>query len=87
MIYGYSQKQINESGLLEMKEVSFQVGPDALEEIARFLNEMAGQIRSGRLRAGGHRHAEEFLPGWRKRHSFDLIVCAEPAKSGTDRAS
>ena len=76
MIFGYANRTVNKYGLLEMKEVSFLMDADALEEVAQLFIEAANQIRAGRLRAGGHRHADEVIQGWSKRHQFDLIVGA-----------
>ena len=37
MLYGYAVKELNEEGLLELREVRFAASPEVLREIARFL--------------------------------------------------
>jgi len=64
MIYGYSEKVVNEEyGLLQMREVSFAMNPSQLRLVAKFLVRAAEQMESGQ--GFLHRHIEELVPEWR----------------------
>ena len=80
-VYGY--KKGSDSDLLELREVSFELGADALRQIARFLQLYADQLDSGTWRSG-HVHMDMFDPNWPAQHpEIDIIICnqgSEPAK-------
>ncbi|QSQ18772.1 hypothetical protein JY651_25780 [Pyxidicoccus parkwayensis] len=78
MIYGYSNRTLNEYGLQELREVTFSMTPAQLRQVAQFLSEMAGQMDAGALRgANAHRHMTTVNPSWSKEHpSADIIVTA-----------
>jgi hypothetical protein len=84
MIYGYKLKEINEIGLLEMKEITFAAPSDVLREIARFLENMARQIDEGTLRHSSHRHIGSVIVGWDKRFPDKDIIVIPPAASSDD---
>ena len=61
MIYGYSEKIVNEEyGLLQMREVSFAMSPGQLRLVATFLLRAAEQIEAGQTFL--HRHIDELVP-------------------------
>ncbi|MDG3007413.1 Imm32 family immunity protein [Paludisphaera mucosa] len=71
--YGYQRAVVDaEYGLLELREVSFDLSPDGLRRLATFLRECADRAEAGDLRSG-HVHIEEFDRAWR-RVSPDLDV-------------
>lgn len=77
MIFGYPKKQINEFGLLEMKEITFSSSPDELKQIARFLAEMAELMEESDFENCSHRHIQNTIPEW----SEDLVdIIVMPAK-------
>ena len=53
--YGYARKEISK-GLLEMREVTVSANPDALREIAEFLNKCANEIEQDDGMAWSHEH-------------------------------
>jgi hypothetical protein len=86
MIYGYKLKEINEIGLLEMKEITFLAPSDVLREIARFLEDMAHQIDEGTL-LSSHRHIGSVIVGWDKRFPDKDIIVIPPAASSDDTSN
>jgi hypothetical protein len=79
MINGYAERTVDkQTRLLELREVTFSLNPEALREIAGFLVAMADQIEAGRF-STDHRHIGEVVRGWDKRHpKHDIIVAASP---------
>lgn len=71
-IYGYSKRECSEEGLLEMGEVTFNVSPDALRRVARFLEHCADGMESGDWR-GDHLHLSMVDRAW-DRSECDVIV-------------
>ncbi|MCY1015538.1 hypothetical protein [Pyxidicoccus sp. MSG2] len=82
MIYGYSNRTLNEYGLQELREVTLSMTPAQLRQVASFLTEMANQMETGALQgANAHRHLTTVNPGWMKEHpSADIIVTPARAK-------
>ncbi|WP_165253748.1 Imm32 family immunity protein [Paludisphaera soli] len=71
--YGYQKTVVDpEYGLLELREVSFDLSPDGLRRLAAFLRDCADRAEAGDLRSD-HVHIEEFDRAW-KRESPDLDV-------------
>ena len=71
--YGYQRAVVDpEYGLLELREVSFDLSPDGLRRLAAFLLDCAHRAEAGDLRSD-HVHIEEFDRAW-KRESPDLDV-------------
>jgi len=77
MIYGYSEKVVNEQyGLLQMREVSFAMSPSQLRLVATFLARVAEQLESGQTFL--HRHIEDLMPEWRaSAPKTDIVVVPE----------
>jgi len=75
MLFGYSRRTANaESGLLELKEVTFDLEPRDLRILAAFLSASADQIESRELRVD-HVHIESENPDWRSEETgADIIV-------------
>ena len=69
-VYGYSNGVVNEYGLHEMKEVTFDVPLSDLRKIAAFLIECADLAESRQWR-GDHRHLQAASPPW---NDCDVIV-------------
>ena len=73
MIYGYASNQLNEDGLLELKEVTFVVTPESLKEIASFFIAMANRIENEVNFS--HHHIDEYITDWGSRFpNNDIIV-------------
>jgi hypothetical protein len=71
--YGYQRTVVDpEYGLLELREVSFDLSSDGLRRLAAFLRDCADRAEAGDLRSD-HVHIEEFDRAW-KRESPDLDV-------------
>ncbi|MEZ5988373.1 MAG: hypothetical protein R3F30_04490 [Planctomycetota bacterium] len=70
MIYGYDSRTVNEHGLREMREVSLDLAPDALRELAGFLLASAEEL-DGSVSEHWHRHAPKAL---RDRLGCDVVV-------------
>ena len=64
MIYGYALREVNEFGLIELRELTFSASPTVLRDIAAFLTEAANLMESGHFRNCSHRHIESAIPGW-----------------------
>ena len=64
MIYGYALREVNEYGLMELREITFSASPAVLRQIASFLAEAADLMDSGHFRICPHRHIENAIPGW-----------------------
>lgn len=68
-IYGYARAVVDkEFGLLGPRETGFDLGPDDLRRVARFLDHYAGAIESGGWR-GRRVHLTSFDPSWKTGHS------------------
>ena len=62
MIYGYSRRnKLNKWGLLEMREVSLSVPPEALRALAAFLIATADEIETKGTHLNWHRHVSDDL--------------------------
>ncbi len=80
MIYGYSEKQLNEYGLLEMKEITFSTSPEALRKIAFFLNEMANLMDDEGFGKISHRHIQNTISDWDSFYPGKDIIVMSPEK-------
>lgn len=78
MIYGYGLKEINEFGLLEMKEITFAAPPDVLRQVARFLEDMARRMDEGFFDETSHRHIGSLIAGWDDRFPDKDIIVMPP---------
>ena len=61
MIYGRKRKQLDESGLLEMQEVTFSVTAEQAQALAEFFREAALEREEKPKSASWHRHVESEL--------------------------
>jgi hypothetical protein len=87
MIYGYGSKEINEYGLLEMKEITFSAPPSVLRQIAQFLEDTARQMEEGAFAKTSHRHIGSVIVGWDKRFPNKDIIVMPPSPQADDLAS
>lgn len=67
-VYGYSKRVVNEYGLHEMSEVTFNVSAEELRRVAAFLIDCADMIDSRQWRTD-HMHID------RPWDECDVIVC------------
>lgn len=82
MIFGYSEKQLNEYGLLEMKEVTFSTSSETLRKISYFLNEAATLIDNGSFDKNSHIHIQNIIPDWDDCYpNRNIIVCSSSEKN------
>ena len=81
MVYGYSAKETNEYGLLEMKEITFSAPPPVLRDISRFLAEAASLMEAGAFEACSHRHIQSVITDWDRRFPGKNIVVLAPDDS------
>jgi len=74
MLYGYSSRTVNEYGLLEMREISFDASPSDLRKIANFLEKMADVIDTGQAMSS-HAHINNVIDSWDREHpNKDIVV-------------
>ncbi len=73
--YGYKRAVIDpEHGLLQLREVSFDLSPADLRRVAAFLQNYAERAEAGDWRSD-HAHIDEYDRPWRKDHpDLDIIV-------------
>jgi hypothetical protein len=72
--YGYSKRIVNEHGLHELSEVTFDVPFRDLRRIADFLIDCADSAEAGQW-GSSHRHLTEFDRQWDKDNpDSDVIV-------------
>jgi hypothetical protein len=58
-VYGYKLRTVDQAqGLLQLREVTFQLTPLELRRLATFLEECARDIEDGVLKPLGHSHLE-----------------------------
>jgi len=71
-IFGYARQEINEDGLYEMAEITFQADPGTLKAVAAFLSEAAEVMEKN---PGGfdHSHLQDSWRGWQDGYP-DVIV-------------
>lgn len=81
--YGYQRTVVDpEHGLLELREVSFDLSPDGLRRLAAFLHDCADRAEAGEFRSD-HAHIEQFDRAWKREDpDLDLIVLLPKAGSG-----
>ena len=71
-IFAYKNKEVDKSGLLELREVTFLASPDTLRAIAKLLNDSADSIEKnpGSL---NHLHLQDTWCDWQEGYP-DVIV-------------
>jgi hypothetical protein len=72
--FGYQRTVVDpEYGLIELREVSFDLSPNGLRRLAAFLRDCADRAEAGDHRSD-HVHIEDFDRGWRGEHpDLDVI--------------
>jgi hypothetical protein len=77
-IYGYKREVANaEFGLLELREISFNLQADDLRRVSRFLERCAVEIESGLWRSS-HVHLSSLDPSWRACHPDTDVIVLNP---------
>jgi len=72
-IFGYQSRQVNENGLLEMKEVTFQGTPEQLRLVADFLRGSADCIEANPGEFD-HDHISFNNPSWNDDYPEVLVA-------------
>jgi hypothetical protein len=75
--FGYSKRVVNEHGLHELSEVTFDVPLNDLRRIAAFLLECADKAESGDWR-NSHRHLTEHDRQWDNDHPDSDVIVIHP---------
>jgi hypothetical protein len=70
-VFGYKEKVINEHGLLQMAEVTFQVSPETLRAIAKFFIDSADYL--DKHNDFDHAHLQDDWSEWKKEYP-DIII-------------
>jgi len=83
--YGYSKRIVNEHGLHELSEVTFDVPNDDLRRIAAFLMDCADSAQSGSWR-NSHRHLTEYDRQWDNDHHDADVIVIHPSPDPPARA-
>ena len=80
MAYGYGRIAIRKYRLLAMKEVTFNLTPDQLRKVAKFLCAAADQLEAtAHYGPGWHVHLEYEFPKWAKEFERIRFVVGCPA--------
>ena len=86
--YGYQRAVIDpEHGLLEMREVSYDLSPTDLRRVAAFLRHYADRIEAGDWRSD-HAHIDEHDRQWcRDNPALDIVVLHHQSADAEPRAA
>jgi len=76
-MFGYSKRVVNEHGLHELQEVTFDVPLSDLRRIAAFLVECANAAESREWR-NSHRHLTEYDRRWDDDHPDSDVIIIHP---------
>jgi hypothetical protein len=77
-IYGYKRAVVDkEFDLLDLREISFDLRPDDLRRVARFLEHYAAEIDPGGWRSS-HVHLTSFDPSWKAGHPDADVIILNP---------
>ena len=74
MIYGYKLAEVNEYGLIELKEVTFAADAETLRDLGRFFTLMADAMDADEFDRTSHRHIGNVIEGWSSSQDKDVIV-------------
>jgi len=85
-IFGYSKCVVNEHGLSEMSEVTFDVPLQDLRRIAAFLAECADRGESGEWWSS-HLHLTEYDRKWDDDHPGSDVIVIHPAPDPRPRVA
>lgn len=69
---------VDDSGLFEMSEATFDFSTVDLRRIANFLLEFADQVDSGKWRSS-HGHLTQFDPSWVSDHPNADVIAIHPS--------
>ena len=83
-VYGYSKRIVNEYGLHELSEVTFEVPLADLRRIAAFLTESADRMESGEWQSD-HYHLTGFDREWEHDHPHSDVIVLHPAPAPPKR--
>ena len=72
-IFGYAKRKASDSGLLEMREVSFTGSPESIRAVAAFLASAADKMEQ-QGSAFGHEHSSDVCPEWQKKWPDVIVV-------------
>lgn len=75
-IYGY-EKTNDDSGILNMAEITICTTPETLREIAKFIQNAANELETDG-EDFGHLHLRDNWSGWDK-NGADIIICQNEA--------
>jgi hypothetical protein len=78
-IYGYNREDGGATEPLVLSEVTFQMSPEDLRRVARFLVARAEEIEAGAFTGGG-RHLRDHDKHWNAKDVGDVVVV--PMKAG-----
>ena len=77
-IYGYKRAVVDKVfDLLDLREISFDLRPDDLRRVARFLDHYAAEIESGAWR-NSHVHLTSFDLSWKAGHPDTDVIIVNP---------
>lgn len=82
-IFGYAKRQLNDFGLLELREATFDLSVGDLRTVAGFMLDCADQLESGAFRTD-HRHLSQFARQWGKDHPSVDVIVAMPSSEAAD---
>jgi hypothetical protein len=77
MLYGYSKRTINEHGLLELREISFNFNASDLKRIAAFLFDIASKMDRREIKAN-HIHIDSKDKNWKRDNPGSDIIVIDP---------
>ena len=79
-IYGYKRAVVDkEFDLLDLREISFDLRPDDLRRVARFLEHYAAEIESGGWRSSHvHITITSFDHSWKAGHAESDVIKLNP---------
>jgi hypothetical protein len=81
MIYGYPTREVNDYGLLEIRELTFSAPPAVLRDISRFLAETANLMDAGAFQTCSHRHIQSVVTDWNRKFPDKDIVVIPPEEA------
>jgi uncharacterized protein (DUF433 family) len=73
-LYGYFDREVNEFGSVELREVTISAGPKVLRDIANFLDHAASEMESGFFEKCSHMHIDTVIQDWKESSPWKDIV-------------
>ncbi len=77
-VFGYGKRTVNKYGLLELREVSFEMSAEDLRRVAGFFLACADQFNAGEWRTS-HQHLSQQDSSWSIQHPDLEIVVINPS--------